>query len=100
MRLKFYLDLPSGVQKKYEFVFVILRQTERIPIKFFKKITGKTNLYEIRVESQSNIYRTFCCFDDNSIVVLFNSFQKKTQKTPVNQIKKAEKLKNEYYDEK
>ena len=98
--IKFYLKLSPDVQKKYEYIFVVVRQTERIPIKFFKKITNKSNLYEIRLEVQFNIYRTFCCLDGNSVVILFNSFQKKPHKTPVNQIIKAEKLKKAYYDEK
>lgn len=32
------------------------------------------------------------------IVVLFNGFQKKTQKTPTSEIDKALKIKEEYYD--
>jgi len=75
-------------------------QAEQIPKKFFKKITDSKNLYEIRVESQSNIYRTFCCFDGNNLVILFNSFQKKSQKTPKKELQKADKLKNKYFNEK
>ena len=55
-------------------------------------------LYEIRVEYGSNIYRIFCCFDEGRIVVLFNAFQKKTQKTPQKEIDKALKLKREYFE--
>jgi phage-related protein len=40
----------------------------------------------------------FFIFDDGKIVVLFNGFQKKTQKTPVNEITKALKIKEEYYE--
>lgn len=98
--IDFYLELPESVQKKYEYVFVVVKQAEIIPKKFFKKLSGKDNLYEIRVESSSNIYQTFCCIDGHNIVVLFNSFQKKTNKTPPSQIKRAEKLKRNYYDEK
>ena len=36
-------------------------------------------------------------FDDGNIVMLFNGFQKKAQKTPNSEIEKALKLKNEYY---
>jgi phage-related protein len=50
-------------------------------------------LYEIRVEYGSNIYRIFCCFDEVRLVVLFNAFQKKTQKTPQKEIEKALRLK-------
>lgn len=47
--------------------------------------------------SSGNIYRAFFIFDDDRIVMLFNGFQKKTQKTPQSEIEKAIKLKNEYY---
>jgi phage-related protein len=57
-------------------------------------------LYEIRVEFSSNIFRIFCCFDEGSLVVLFNGFQKKTQKTPPNEIERAERLMKEYFDSK
>ena len=39
----------------------------------------------------------FFIFDEGNIVMLFNGFQKKTQKTPESEIEKAVKLKNEYY---
>lgn len=57
-------------------------------------------LYEIRVEVGSNIFRIFCCFDKGSLVILFNGFQKKTQKTPKQQIERAMKLMKEYFNEK
>lgn len=46
----------------------------------------------------SNIYRLFFIFDDDRIVVLFNGFQKKTQKTPKTEINKAIKIVKDYYD--
>ena len=49
---------------------------------FYSNMTGTDGLYEIRIELDSNIYRIFCCFDKGNLVVLFNGFQKKTQKTP------------------
>jgi phage-related protein len=42
----------------------------------------------------------FCCFDEGNLVILLSGFQKKTQKTPAKEIEKAERLKNEYFDEK
>ncbi|MFD2577424.1 type II toxin-antitoxin system RelE/ParE family toxin [Haoranjiania flava] len=53
----------------------------------------------MRVEYESNIYRIFCCFDKGNLVVLFNGFHKKTQKTPLKELKKAEKLMVEYFKE-
>lgn len=46
---------------------------------------------------ESNIYRVFFIFDNGNIVVLFNGFQKKSQKTPQRELEKAIKLKEEYY---
>lgn len=47
-----------------------------------------------------NIYRVFFIFDNGNIVVLFNGFQKKSQKTPNSEINKALKIKAEYYGSK
>lgn len=44
------------------------------------------------------IYRVFFVFDEGQIVVLFNGFQKKTQKTPSGEIEKALRIKDEYYE--
>ena len=60
-------------------------------------MTGYNGLFEIRIEYQSNIYRVFCCFDKGLLVVLLNGFQKKTQKTPKDEIERAMRLKNEYF---
>lgn len=62
-------------------------------------MTGTDGIYEIRVEVGSNIYRIFSCFDKGNIVVLFNGFQKKTLKTPKQEIELAEKLKKEYFEQ-
>ena len=73
---------------------------ERVPKKFLDHIKGTDGLFEVRVEYQSNIYRIFCCFDEGRLVVLFNGFQKKTQKTPKKEIEKAERLLKEYFQSK
>lgn len=57
-------------------------------------------MYEIRIEFAGNIYRIFCCFDKGSLVILFNGFQKKTQKTPSSEIEKADRLMKEYFNDK
>jgi phage-related protein len=94
----FYLEQTSKVQEKIEFVFRIIRQVERVSKKFLDHLEGTGGLYEVRVEVGSNIFRIFCCFDEGQIVVLFNGFQKKTQKTPRKEIDKAIRLKQEYFE--
>jgi phage-related protein len=70
-----------------------------VPTKYLKNITG-TTLYEMRMISGTNIYRIFCFFDKGKLVVVLNGFQKKTKKkTPKNEIKLAEQLQQQYYDE-
>tara|TARA_R110002020_G_scaffold323748_1_gene539599 strand:- start:16283 stop:16522 length:240 start_codon:yes stop_codon:yes gene_type:complete len=76
----------------------LIKQVERVPEKFLKHLTGTNGLYEIRIEVQSNIYRIFCCFDEGQLVILFNGFQKKSQKTPHKEIEKAERIMKEYFD--
>ena len=90
-------SLPKKVQEKIGAVLFTVTVAPRIPIRFFQHITGTDGLYEIRVEFESNIYRIFCCFDRGKLVVLFNGFQKKSQKTPKSEIDKALKIKEEYF---
>lgn len=94
---EFYLAQTNKVQEKIEFVFKILRTVDRVPKKFLDHITGTDGIYEIRVAVASDIYRIFCCFDKGNLVILFNGFQKKTQKTPKQELDKAAKLKREYF---
>jgi phage-related protein len=90
-------SLPKKVKEKIDAVLFTVIIAPRIPIKFFQHISGTDGLYEIRVEFESNIYRVFCCFDKGNLVVLFNGFQKKSQKTPKSEIDKALKIKEEYF---
>ncbi|MEI6696635.1 MAG: type II toxin-antitoxin system RelE/ParE family toxin [Bacteroidota bacterium] len=96
----FYLEQTEKVQEKIEYVFKIIQTVQNVPKKFLEHLTGNEGLYEIRLEFESNIFRIFCCFDKGNLVVLFNGFQKKTQKTPKSEIDLAMKLKNEYFNSK
>jgi len=98
--IDFYKELDTGIKTKFKYVFELIRQVEIVPKKFLAPIIGYEGLFEIKVEYQSNIYRVFCCFDEGKLIVLFNGFQKKTQKTPVKEIKKAMRLKEDYFKQK
>lgn len=89
----------EALRKLYQ-VLTLIMKMEVIPIKYLKAIRGRKGLYEIRSEYEGNIYRVFCCFDEGNLVILFNGFQKKTQKTPVEQLDKAEALMKKYYEQK
>ena len=98
--IEFYQQQNQNVRGKIQYVFELIKQVERVPEKFLKHLTGTNGLYEIRVEYQSNIYRIFCCFDEGQVVVLFNGFQKKSQKAPKKEIEKAVQLMNDYFKNK
>ena len=96
--LDFFLSLETGAQRKVAYVLDMLKTQQRLNKNFIKHI--REGVYELRAQHGGNIYRAFFIFDDGNIVMLFNGFQKKTQKTPPSEIEKAIKLKNEYYAEK
>ena len=96
----FYYAQRSEVQDKIDWVIGLVRSLEMIPEKFFKHIEGTNGLFEIRIKVGSNIFRIFCFFDEGKLVILLNGFQKNSDKTPKNEIEKAERLKQKYYEDK
>lgn len=93
--ISFYRSLDEGAQKKFDYSLGMLKIQDRVSKKFVKFI--REGIYEVRATHEGNIYRAFFIFDDGNIVMLFNGFQKKTQKTPISEINKAIQIKNEYY---
>jgi len=98
----YFMDFISSLRKeearKIYYILDMLKVQERASSKFVKYL--REELYEIRAEYGGNIFRVFFIFDDGNIVILFNGFQKKTQKTPPSEIEKALKIKEEYYESK
>lgn len=97
---EFYISQTPQVRKKIDFVIELIKRVDRVPVTFLKQIEGVQGLYEIRVEFSGNIYRIFCCNDEGKLVILFNGFQKKTQKTPKGEIERATKIMKEYFADK
>jgi len=96
----FYYTQKSEVQDKIDWVIGLIRSLRMVPEKFLKHLEGTDGLFEIRVKVGTDIYRVFCFFDEGNLVILLNGFQKKTDKTPKNEIDKAERLKKKYYEDK
>lgn len=95
---EFFASQTPQVKKKIAQTLVWVQEVDRLPISILRNIDGVNGLFEIRVECGGNIFRIFCCFDKGNLVVLFNAFQKKTQKTPQKEIDRAERLMNEYFN--
>jgi phage-related protein len=96
---EFYNKQNSKIQERINWTIKLVKTIDRIPKKYFKHIVD-TTLYEMRIISGNNIYRIFCFFDKGKLVVVLNGFQKKSQKTPKNEINLALKLQKQYYYEK
>ena len=94
----FYEEQSKKVQDKIDWTIGLVQSLKIVPKTYFDHLTGADGLWEIRIKVGSNIFRVFCCFDKGNLVILFSGFQKKTQKTPKNEIEKAERLKKEYFD--
>ncbi len=97
---EFFIKQKSKVQDKIIWTFDLIEELPRVPETYLKHIENTDGLYEIRIKLGSDIYRIFCFFDDGKLVILANGFQKKTQKTPKQEIERALKIKDEYENEK
>jgi phage-related protein len=96
----FFDKQNKKIKAKIVWTFDLVEDLQRVPEIYLKHIENTDGLYEIRVQSGSDIFRIFCFFDQGQLVVLANGFQKKTQKTPKKEIEKALKIKSEYENEK
>jgi len=94
---EFYKKQSLAVRNKIDWTLLLIKRTRIVPEKYLKHLTATDGLWEVRVSAANGIFRIFCFFDEGNLVVLLSGFQKKTQKTPKKEIKKAEKLKKEYF---
>ncbi|NPD81701.1 type II toxin-antitoxin system RelE/ParE family toxin [Prevotella sp. PINT] len=85
-------------QKKVRKSLLLFSENDRFPRHFVKYI--EDGIYEFRVTLGNNEFRIFFIYDGETLVILFNAFRKKTQKTPRNEIERAKRLKVEYYEQK
>lgn len=96
----FYSKQDKKTKEKIDFVLDLIRNIERVPVKFLKFLEGTDGLFEVRVITVQKSFRIFCFFDEGNLVILINGFVKKTDKTPRRELELGIKLKNEYFFEK
>jgi phage-related protein len=94
--LDFYYKQEDKTKLKIDFVLDLIRNVEKVPVKFLKHLEGTDGLYEIKIITSLKSIRIFCCFDEGNLIVLLNCIIKKTNKTPKRELEKALKLKEEY----
>ena len=96
----FLETLSAKEAQKVAWVLNLVEELDRVPSQYFKKLTETDELWEVRVIAGSNIFRLIGFFYKTNLLVLAHAFQKKTQKTPRQAIKLAEKRKQEYFERK
>ncbi len=97
---EFFTLQRQKVKDKILWTLKLIEEIQQVPETYLKSLESADGLFEIRIKQGSDIFRIFCIFDEGNLIVLFNAFQKKTQKTPKQEIEKALKIKDEYYAEK
>lgn len=93
---EFFIQQRDKVKEKIIWTIQLIEELPIVPETYLKHIENTDGLYEIRVQQASDVFRIFCFFDRDKLIILANGFQKKTQKTPNSEIEKALKIKMEY----
>ena len=96
---KFFVIQSAKVKAKIIWTIELIEEIDRVPETYLKHIESTPGLYEIRVKFGRDIFRIFCFFDKGKLIVLTNGFQKKTKKTPKQEIEIALRIKEEYEHE-
>ena len=81
---------------KIAWVLKLIREIDQVPFKYFKKLVKTNDIWEIRVDVGRNTFRLLGFFHGRELIILTNSFQKKSQKTPPKEIELAEKRRRDY----
>jgi phage-related protein len=78
---EFLTGLDAAARAKLVRTLELLRTQQIVPAKFWKKLSG-SDLWEVRLEYAGNIYRVLAALAKYNRVILLHAFQKKSQKTP------------------
>ncbi len=93
-----FLDSQSpDVRAKIVRTLELLRTLPMVPSKFWQKMRGTSSLWELRVEYGGNIFRVLATTAKANRVILLHAFQKKSQKTPLQDIEIATQRQKRYF---
>ena len=92
-----FLDsLTDGQTSKIIWVLKLIREFNPVPSKYFKKLVNTDDIWEVRVNIKSDTFRLLGFFYERELIILTNSFNKKSRKTPKSEIKLSEKRKKDF----
>jgi len=78
---KFFIKQRVKVKDKIIWTFDLIEELPRIPETYLKHLENTDGLYEIRVKLGRDIFRIFCFFDRENLVIIINGFQKISKDT-------------------
>ena len=92
-----FLDaLTSKQAQKVAWVLQLIEELEVVPTQYFKKLVNTEDIWEVRIQQGGNIFRLLGFFDGATLIILTQGFAKKSQKTPLDEIRLAESRKRDY----
>jgi phage-related protein len=97
---RFFDSLTNKQFEKISFVLDLIEQIDIVPRKYFKKLKGTDEIWEVRAQHGNNTFRILGFFHGKKLVVLNHAFTKKSQKIPKKEIALAEKRKLDYLSKK
>jgi phage-related protein len=98
---KEFLNSLTGKQaKKVTWILELFEETSIVPKQYFEKLRNTNDIWAIRIIYSGDIFRLLGFFEPDGNFMITNGFAKKTQKTPLSEIKIAEERKRKYYERK
>ena len=91
--LKELHEFRSEIQREFQAYIAILASEGKLEFPEARKVAKE--LFEIRI-TQKEVYRGFYAYIKGQYVVILHFFQKKTQKTPLKNIKLAQQRLKQY----
>ncbi len=71
-----HLDtLTDNQVTKVAWVLKLIREIDRIPTKYFKKLVNTDDIWEVRIDAGKDTFRLLGFFYGNELIILTNSFQ-------------------------
>lgn len=94
---EFLNSLNDRQAQKVTWVLRLVEELAAVPAKYFKKLIGTEDIWEVRVDFGPDTFRLFGFFDGPRVVILTHGFRKKTQKAPRQAITLAQERKRDYF---
>jgi len=95
----YFNKLPQKMKDKFTYSFTKTQYGYKG--EWFKKLNDSDGIFEFRLRNQDKFYRIFSFWDgsdkDKTLIVATHGIDKKKNQTPRKEIKKAEKIKQKYF---